>query len=169
MSKALSDEDLHKICGDDVKIIKYPDIIQYNTIDELLQPYNKVIILYEFAPNYGHWVSLMKHKNNVIEHWDSYGLKVDDEMKFIKKMTTKKKYITPHLTKLLYESPYEILFNEFKLQSENPKIATCGRWGAFRLVMMKYSLEEFAYIFLNNKFFKPDEYITILTNYLYDV
>ena len=34
--KALSDEDLRKILGNDLKILKYSDLDNYNDLDELL-------------------------------------------------------------------------------------------------------------------------------------
>ena len=46
--KPLSDEDLRRVLGDDLKIVKYSDLDNYNDLDELLpNPVDYCIILYE--------------------------------------------------------------------------------------------------------------------------
>jgi hypothetical protein len=55
----LSSTDIKKLLGDKIKIIKYPDIHLYNSIDELLEPFNCAIILYEYRESFGHWCSLL--------------------------------------------------------------------------------------------------------------
>ena len=83
INKALSDEDIQRILGGDAKIIKYAELGQLNDIDQLL-PNEKdyCIILYEDRPNRGHWTALLKY-NNLYEHFDSYGVKPDSELKWI--------------------------------------------------------------------------------------
>lgn len=57
--KALSGNELIDLLGGKVKIVRYPNIHKYKTIDELLEPYGSTIILYELRKNYGHWVCIM--------------------------------------------------------------------------------------------------------------
>ena len=83
MNISLSSDDILKALDSKVKIIQYPDISKYKTIDNLLAPYNRVVILYLTTKNYGHWVCIFKNKNNQIEFFDSYGIKPDNELKFI--------------------------------------------------------------------------------------
>ena len=46
--KPLSDDDLRRVLGDDLKIIKYSDLDNYNDLDELLpNTVDYCIILYE--------------------------------------------------------------------------------------------------------------------------
>ena len=59
--KPLSDDDLRRVLGDDLKILKYSDLDNYNDLDELLpNPVDYCIILYEERLNSGHWVCLCK-------------------------------------------------------------------------------------------------------------
>ena len=55
MRKALSETDSKTILGSDTKIITYPDLVDYNTLQELLhKPYVSCIILLLEAPVSGH-------------------------------------------------------------------------------------------------------------------
>ena len=83
MNKALSDEDIQKILGGDAKIIKYYELGHLYDINQLLANYKDYcIILNEDAPNRGHWTALLKY-NGLYEHFDSYGVKPDTELKWI--------------------------------------------------------------------------------------
>ena len=55
----------------DVKVITYDDVKNFDTIDELLAPYDKVAILYKTSDYYVHWVALWKY-DNIIQFFDSY-------------------------------------------------------------------------------------------------
>ena len=59
MKKTLSDEDIQRILGGDAKIIKYSELGHLYVIDQLLTTdKDYCIILYEDAPNKGHWTAL---------------------------------------------------------------------------------------------------------------
>ena len=71
--KPLSDADLKRILGSDVKIITYPQLANYRTIEELLpKAYDFVIILLLETPQSGRWTSLIRYGSQV-EYFDSYG------------------------------------------------------------------------------------------------
>ena len=71
VNKALSDEDIQRILGG-VKFMKYSKLGHLYDIDQLLtQDKGYCIILYEDAPNKGHWTALLKH-GGLYEHFDSY-------------------------------------------------------------------------------------------------
>ena len=66
--KALSDEDIQRILGGDAKTIKYSELGRLYDIDQLLtKGKDYCIILYEGAPNRGHWNELLKY-NGLYEH-----------------------------------------------------------------------------------------------------
>ncbi len=81
INKAVSDKNMRKILGGDAKIIKYSQLGNLCDIDQLL-PDEKdyCIIHYEDRPNRGDWTALPEHKG-LHEHFDSYGVKPDSEMK----------------------------------------------------------------------------------------
>jgi len=73
ISKMLSDGDLREYLGDSLKIVKYADLDNYNTIFDLLP--NKIdyaIILLETQRNEGHWLAITRRGNEFVI-FDSYG------------------------------------------------------------------------------------------------
>jgi hypothetical protein len=154
---ALSDDDIRRLLNNRVKIIAYPDLAEYNTLDEVLYPHNRTIILYLDSPNHGHWTALMKRKENgktVYEMFDPYGIKVDKEFDWLKgksrelngkfKITKDKKKV-PLLSNLIKKQfdmdNSSLQYNENKFQSEGEGINTCGRHCVLRLMFYKYPLD----------------------------
>lgn len=143
----------------DAKIIEYlRELESYNTIDELLAPNNKVVILYNSAEDFGHWVALFKY-NNTIQFFDSYGTFPDDQRKYTPKEFLKKFKQIPHLTKLLLQHNGPVRYNQYRLQDS--KSQTCGRWVILRLMFPELNEDEFYTLFKDIK--NKDDYITNLT------
>ena len=81
--KALSDPDIRTILWANTKIIKYSELANISSLDELLPRLVDVcVILYEESLNRGHWVALLKY-NEMSERFDSYGMKPDKELQWI--------------------------------------------------------------------------------------
>lgn len=131
--EAMTDSDIRQYLPN-IKIISHQDLKDYNTIDELL-PNKKdiVIIIYESKPNSGHWVLLSKY-NNTIEYFDSYSNPIDEPLKWIDKKYKNTIDNKPYLSNLLKKAKnkYDIVYNAKPFQSENLKVATCGRHCIFR-------------------------------------
>src|SRR3989344_4530504 len=109
MNYSLNGEEVQKIAGDfHIKVLKYKELSQYRTLNELLSPSDAAIILYEYKHNMGHWCCVFKHKDKSAEFWDPLGYKPDHEFEFIPDSYTTKKY----LSKLLYDYKYPVLYNE---------------------------------------------------------
>ena len=88
MRKPMSDDDVEKYSGgaSSRDIIKYSDLENYETIDDLLpNPFDYRIILIETRENLGHWVLLLKH-NNSYEYFNSYGVNADSQKNRLNKM-----------------------------------------------------------------------------------
>jgi hypothetical protein len=156
-----------------VPVMKYSKLSNYKTIEELL-PENKTycILLYEWSPNVGHWVALLRY-NDQYEYFDSYGNKLDDPLNWVDLGIRKElDQNIPYLTNLLKGK--KILVNKIKYQKEDPEIATCGRWCIFRILSNKnedLNLKEFHTFFkkikkdlLNNN--KNDNIISIIISLL---
>ena len=78
--KPLSDADLKRILGSETRIITYPQLANYRTIEELLpKAYDFVIVLLLESPQSGHWCALLRY-SNTFELFDSYGFKVDYDL-----------------------------------------------------------------------------------------
>jgi len=160
----LSDNDILRITDNKTKIFLYSDLEKVNNIDEILNPYGCCVILYQLEENVGHWICLIKHKNNIIEFFDPYGIKVDQELKF-SKFTLRRHngVIVPHLTALIHKSNYKIISNNFKLQQFKEHVNTCGRWVSMRIRFRDVSLNKFVKLFTNNKCYSGDFWISAMT------
>jgi hypothetical protein len=162
-SYSLSNFDINKMIPT-LKIISYPDLLKYQTIDQALDEKGRLMILYLTSDMHtGHWICLLKRKNK-IEFFDPYGnIKPDEEEKWIsKKKSIEFDQDTHYLTKLLKESGYKIVYNKFPFQSENKDIATCGRHCATRLYFKHLSLPEYTQMVLDSGI-SPDDFVTNFT------
>lgn len=146
----INDKDFTRYFGVDVenKILKYSQLANYQTINELL-PEDKDfrIILTESKSNEGHWCCILKY-NNVIEWFDSYGCRPDGELSFISKtmkllLGENKHYLSRLLNTKL--SNQNVIYNKTRFQVLDDGINTCGKWTILRILMMKfgYNLNEF--------------------------
>lgn len=150
------------------KIVTYPELHKYKTIEQLLGPHNVVFLLYNFKPHYGHWVALFKYPNsNTIEHFDSYNYKVDHELEFVpKKFRNDNNMRYPHLTKLLLDSPYEVQYNNYPYQEHGEGISTCGRHCLFRVLFKDFNIDEYdslINLLMDNMNMSADEVVTFFT------
>lgn len=155
MDKALTNHEILKMINHKANLLVYEDLQKYNNIDDVLGKYKALVLLYETRDNFGHWTCLFKVNSNTIEHFDSYGLKPDSELKFVPEYFRKIHYEDyPHLTALLYLSKYKVIYNEYELQKHGKGINTCGRWVVTRLNYRMIPQNVFAKFFLKYK--NPD-------------
>jgi hypothetical protein len=166
-SKALSESEILDIIDGKANVLTYSELEDIDDLDDALGKYGAFVLLYQtLSKNYGHWTCVFKVDDDTVEFFDSYGILVDDELNFVpehfKNMNYKK---FRHLTKLLYDSGYKVIYNEYPLQAESSSdeiINTCGRFVATRLALRDIPQQEFAKIFL--KFDDPDLLVTYLTS-----
>jgi hypothetical protein len=165
---SLTNDDVKVYMDNRVKIVAYYDLHKYNSIDELLYPYDKVVIMYSMTErNNGHWVCLFRnYDRKEIEFFDSYGIIIDDQLSYSKseKFNADNHQDHFYLTKLLAkEDKYTIIYNEVLLQEFNPEITTCGRWCLLRLCNTDIDLEDFRELVnleANDERLTLDEYVT---------
>ena len=164
MNIALSSNDISSSLGGRTIILKYYDLGNITSIEQLLSLYGNAIVLYPLKGNIGHWTTVFYTKGpngkKVIEFFDPYGISVDREFKYVKANGPN------YMSQLLYRSRYQIVYNEHKFQKFGDGIDTCGRWVLARLAMKDMSLEEFAkYIFSTSKKYNisTDELVTQIT------
>lgn len=163
IGKSLSNNEIYDVFDGKIKILTYPELEQYKNIDELLYPYDKVIILYLTSENYGHWVALFKINHNNIEFFDSYSMKPDEELKLIgEHVRNVNNQTTPHLSHLLYDSNYNIHYNDVRLQKMKNDVNTCGRHCIVRLACDKMFIDDYVKLITSFKY-DPDYVVTYLT------
>ena len=139
----------YQITGEDIdryldagskKILKYSELANYRTIEELLpEDVDYRIILIEQNVDSGHWCFILRYKK-VIEWFDPYGIKPDGELSFISKM--KNRLLgqdVKYLTNLFVEATHRgwtCIYNKKKLQELKKGVSTCGRWCLLRITML---------------------------------
>lgn len=164
---ALSNLDLIKLLDGKANIIIYPDLVKYDSIDQILGQYGACFLLFEAKPKYGHWVCLMK-RGNIIEFFNPYGGYPDDSLDRIPMIFRKKTgQVIPLLSLLLLDSPYELEYNEFQFQKHNKNIRTCGRHSAVRLLLKDlniYEYKTFLDLLCRKMGLNYDELVTVLTS-----
>lgn len=147
ITEMISDSDLVRYLGNDVnnKVVKYADLSNYKTINELLPKLNDYrIILIESQENSGHWVCLLKYKIDdkpIIEYFNSYGMKMGTDLNFISAIMNRLLGQGKNdLDNLLdtAKDDVEIIYNKKRFQSNNQKVNTCGRWVLLRIIMFKH-------------------------------
>lgn len=152
LKRMMSDADMNRYFGEG-KVIKYSDLVNYDSINDLLQTNKDFrIILTEQEKNSGHWCAVMKYgkgDGNVIEWFDPYGVKPDGQFRYI---DTIKKHMLGQagnpLTKLLTntkDSNQAVFYNKRRFQVIDDNINTCGRWCIARVLAMQvgYELDDF--------------------------
>lgn len=136
--------------------IVYDDLQKFEDIEELMS-LGAVIILLEIesprSPPVGHFVCLLDHGNHY-EHFDSYGLDIDEELKLSQEK---------HLTNIFRNSPKKIISNTKRLQTFRDDVQTCGRWVVVRYLLKHLELDEFLGIFYHLKPQTPDEMVVIFS------
>jgi hypothetical protein len=140
MDYMVSSEDLKNVLGQDLRIIKFQDLQQYNDIYQLLPKQKDYIVVFftddiKNGVNVGHWTCLTRYKND-FEFFDSYGLKEEDELKFISKEKRQRfNESIDYLHNLL--EPVKHSNNKYDYQKWDDKINTCGRWVILKLFLFK--------------------------------
>ena len=146
----ITNHDLDKLIHN-VKIVKFADLENYNSIYDLLpKKIDYVVILTETEGiNNGHWQLLLRN-NNVFEFFDSYG----DEPKTILKFITKKmnQYLgndynkdMGHILKSIKPTD-KLIINEYEFQSDIDDVNTCGRHVASRIINFMLGMDNKEYI-----------------------
>ena len=148
--KALSDDELKVILGKDLKIIMYPDLAKYTTIEQLLPAPNDycIILIVESENKYniaGHWCALLKY-NGIYEWFDPYANPVDYNLiHWMDRKTRARLHESkPYLTYLLKGRQY--IYNKVKYEVLKKGVNTCGSHSSYRIYQFqKYSrtLEEY--------------------------
>jgi len=121
---------------------------------------DSIIILYETVEdNNGHWVALSRYTKNkvqTLEFFDSYRMTPKElyEVNSSRKngdLDQNENYLSIMIKKFLDKNKKcKFVYNKRKYQSNNPRIATCGRWVVLRissLLKNDYDLKQFSYLF----------------------
>ena len=147
MDRALSAQEVEQIAGCSVKVIKYQDLDEHNSIDDIFSPDGCALLLYETMINSGHWVCLI-NSYDTIYFFDSYGLIPDNQLAFTNiRFREENDMMIPHLTLLFSKTNKEVDYNDKRLQVMREDIQTCGRWCGYRMRNREISNDSFNTLF----------------------
>lgn len=120
----LGEDDIRKLLGN-VRIMTYPEL-EKETLQTLFPTDGIVVILFLTESKVkGHWTCLIK-KGDVIEYFDSYGIKPDGERAWLdKRERIALGEVRPLINELIQSHKGPVYYNEKKLQKGS--VATCGR------------------------------------------
>lgn len=162
-AKSLSFDDLEKMLGKQsafTKLINYNDLKEATSIEQVFGRDKAVIILMSIeaknAPKVGHWIALLD-KPGLIEHFDSYGFSVDQELAITHEQNL--------LKKLLSTSGKKVAQSRRKFQQIREQVNTCGRWCVVRIKHFEMSVTQFS-DFIDKLHYVPDVAVTMLTLHL---
>lgn len=135
LSYMLSNKDMENIIGESVPITPSSQFHKIKSIDELLSPSGKGLILYEDSRDgpvfIGHWCGLLRFSPNDIAFYDPYGGFPDSQLNYIPmsyRKATNQDSVWPHMKRLLHDSPYiRLHYNPYRHQQMQEGINTCGR------------------------------------------
>ncbi len=170
MDKYLSGDEVAKVAGKRVKVIKYSVLKVYNSIDQLFGRDKAVVILFGWEPNVnsGHWVVLTrssdpdyvkdyekrtgKHWNGepIISYYNSYGKKIDYELSRMNPNWRKESgQDHDYLGELLNKYNGAVDYNEKQMQSNDKDDACCGRYAGWRARWADIPMHEYQRIMLS--------------------
>jgi hypothetical protein len=161
---SLSDTDILHITHNKCVIRTYEDLEKFDNIDDVLGKDTACVLLYQTKEDYGHWVSIFKVNNNVLEFFDSLGWGMDQELKFSDyNLRVHNGEKVPHLSNLVNNSKYHLIQNKIKLQKNAKDDNTCGRWAGLRVRLRHLPLNTFTDLFTKHKEYTPDFLVSAMT------
>lgn len=159
-SYCLSSDDIYNFFDGKVKILTYKDIDNYDNLEQLLRPYNRVVVLFESSKNRGHWCSIHSNGKETF-FFDPYGIKPPNQLKYSSGMNRYLKQRRDTLLRL-FEGKL-IKYNPIPLQEWKRSVNTCGRWVLARLSCDDLNSYQFADL-IKSQTNDPDQFITDVTN-----
>jgi hypothetical protein len=160
----LSDDDLRRLLGSDIKIWRYPQLGDLTSIDQLFDDKGRAIVLFPtFSPTSGHWTALIRRPKG-IEFFDPYGDAPDTDQRdgLTRTRLEQLDMDQPYMTRLLRSSGLPVFYNNFGFQKDKASVATCGRHAAVRLLYAPYSLDRYKAI-IDSSGLSPDDFVSGIT------
>lgn len=162
-ARALSGEDLHKLCEGKSHVLRYRELGQFSSLRDALGRHRAMIVLYETRENYGHWVAVLETDRGALEVFDPYGARdVDAELEFIPKAIRP----PPYLSRLIAQGEFRTVnYNKCDLQKFSHLVNTCGRWCGLRIALRDVPLKRFLELFIGQRM-PADWLVTALTMFV---
>jgi len=151
MNKMFTIDDIRNLVGG-VKMIKFSDLDEYKSVEELLpKQKDAIVIFWEIESiNVGHWTALCRLNQTYI-FFDSYGNTLQEDFSYIPKSLRSQLGIDKDYLKELLKDKH-VISNHVDYQQMKDNIMTCGRFVTMFLYIFKrgYSLSDFQKIMKKN-------------------
>ena len=159
----LSDDDIRKMLGNNIKILTYPMLKKCRSIDECFDDEGRCILLYlTNSPTEGHWTCMLRKKKG-IEFFDPYGDAPEEQKEGIPASRLQAlDQASPDLTKLMRASGMPVYYNTHAFQKDKSDVNTCGRHCVVRCLYAPYSLERYKSI-IDKSGMSPDDFVSGIT------
>jgi hypothetical protein len=160
---SLSDADIRKMLGNDIKILTYPMLGKMRNINEAFDSKGRCMLLFLTEnETTGHWVCMINRPKE-IEFFDSYGEAPEEQKDMLSASKLEQlDQKQPYLMKLLRGSGKKVIYNTHQFQQEKSGVNTCGRWCVARLLYAPKSLDYF-YNVIKKSGMNPDTFVSGLT------
>lgn len=161
MYHPLNSSEVQKVAGGarECRVLTYSELsAEHGSIEEAFGGKKKLIILYVHSDpseqhTTGHWVGLGFQNPDTLCYIDSYGKRVDEMLKsYSKEHRDRTMQDLPTLTLMMkkwidaHPARRRVEYNNVPFQSTvDKKVATCGRYAAFRLRYIHVPEDDFEY------------------------
>ncbi len=157
-------DDVQALTRNKANIIMYDDLTTDDNILNVIGPTNRAILLFPTEANSvnGHYLCLIYYKDiQTLLHFDSYGLDVQEELRYSTSKHVKRNMLGQLYNKLR-ASGVKVIFNTYRFQQMINGMNTCGRHVATRLRFFYLNNNEYAKLMLNQSN-SPDYLVSIIT------
>jgi len=172
MNYSLTDDDLRELTDNEIPVMIYSDLVKNGVLNVLLSnPSKACIFLVRQTKSYGHWVLIWLKTQGTekgLYIYDSYGNTPDSNewKKYVSEDVLKSVHQEePYLLKELYDSGFNIYYNEYKHQSNNKENASCGRHCYIRSCFLDMDTDDYNSMITAGDL-SPDEKVLELTRFI---
>jgi len=159
ISEDLTGDEVLELFGNKLGFLLYEKLYGFNTLPEVLQGKDGVIILYQYTKFQGHYSLLTKRDDGTYEWFDSLGYEPDYELKYF---PYDKQPILSTLIRRYITNGGKVTINNYKFQRDTDGVSTCGRWCICRYAFKELNLNQFIEL-IKTSGIKYDRLVTIMT------
>ena len=156
--------DVKTLTNNKCPIVLYDNLDINDDILEVIGKNNRCFLLFPtvHGSNSGHWLALLYNdKTNTLEHFDPYGLDVNQEMTY-----SSSRHVQANILGKLYakaqQKGIKIIFNNVRYQKLTNGVNTCGRHCAIRLRFHYLTPTQYENL-MSKQSMSPDWLVSILT------
>lgn len=156
--------DVKTLTNNKCPIVLYDNLDINDDILEVIGKNNRCFLLFPtvHGSNSGHWLSILYNdKTNTLEHFDPYGLDVNQEMQY-----SSSRHVQANILGKLYakaqQKGIKIIFNTVRYQKLTNGVNTCGRHCAIRLRFHYLTPTQYENLMMKQTM-SPDWLVSILT------